>query len=282
MPERYEATIDEFADELAQQAAPAPDDGEAGEGGTPAGLPTPQSLDDIRLDGDNVPELVRGKTASEAMRALDAMQTSLKASEEARRQAEQSYRQQGYQQQQQNQQGSYNREQMRELFEQDPVAAIEQMGGYLAQQLDTSLNTRLQPLTSGISSTAEAHARQQYAEDFELFGDQINQVVARLPDRSVLANKQSWDDLVSYVRGQPGNFDRIVDQRMQKQRETEAVAAREREQVTSGYAGRPRPSGQSADAGGGELDAVQKKMAQEFIGAGVFKNEQEYKKWMKQ
>lgn len=272
MPEDFSATIDEYADELASGGANTEEEQQPG---TP---PPPPSLDSISLDGDSVPELLRGKTVADALKTVEALQAALKTSEQARQQPAQPYYQQPPQPPQQD---AYDRQRMQELYDQDPLAAMEQMGQYLARQLDQSVATRLQPLQTGISSTAEAQARQQYAEDFELFGDQIREIAGTVP-AAALTSKKSWDDLISYVRGQPGNFDKMLQKRMQKEREAELANVRAQEQQQSGYTGRPRPAG-AIQTGGDDapLDPVADKIAQDFIDQGVFKSKAEYRKWAK-
>ena len=274
MSEREEVTLDEFE---TQAAANAADEGEQQEQEQQR-----PDLSTITLDGDDVPDFIRGKSAAEAIRALQATQNALRISEEERQRERESYRPQQQQQQyQQHAPAGYNREEMAQLLETDPIAAYERMAQHVAGAVEQSLANRTQPLAAGIAAQAEQRARQQHPEVFELFGDQINRVVASLPDKAALASPDAWKDIVSYVSGQPENLDKLIERRLQKQRESEAPAARQQEREASGYSGRSQPSGIRSDSRDTELDPATTKIAQQFIDAGLFKNIAEYKKWMK-
>lgn len=108
------------------------------------------------------------------------------------------------------------REELAELMREDPLAALDYIDQKQRRDLEAHLSQRLAPLASGALSTMENAAKQKYATEFELFGDQIEELKKQV-DPQILANPETWDQMVSYVRGLPQNFDTILEHRMKAQ-----------------------------------------------------------------
>lgn len=68
---------------------------------------------------------------------------------------------------------------------------------------------RFAQLASSVHTTAEADAARRYPKEFELFGQQIKQLASQT-DPALLTSTATWDNLIGYVRGAPGNFEKLV------------------------------------------------------------------------
>lgn len=237
--------------------------------------PAPTDLGAVKFEGDDVPEIVRGKSAAEVAKLVDTMSQSLRLSEVERQALAARVQQQGPAAVVEEQIPEWDREKFKTMYEEDPIAAIEAMGNHLAANLHRSFETRIQPLAQGTVRAAEEAARQKYATEFELFGDQIEQFARSVPDKSVLSNSKGWDDLISYVRGQPQNFDLLLERRAAPAKTT----ARETQRQSTGFTAAPAASG-IAPGGDVQLDDTGRRIMQTFIDNGTFKDEAEYKRWM--
>lgn len=239
----------------------------------------PADLAAIKVDGDAVPEHLRGKSADDLLKHVQALESSLKKSEEARLQPQVTERvierpviqppaaPQAPQ--------APTKEQLAQMFQENPVDALELYGQYMAQNLYRNFEARLGGITQSSMQAAERQARERYKEEFELFGDQIERVKAALPDPSSLSQPQSWDDLMAYVRGQPHNFERLVEHRAKKAAPTRAEA--QQEQVVAAPAHITPAARTPAPTGGAvELDELEREIAR-----NLNMTEAEYAKWKK-
>ncbi len=170
--------------------------------------PPPPDLNTIKIDGEKVPEQYRGKSAAELIALTEGLQSALKISEQSRLQN-----------------GNnaapvtttptsnapvYNRDAIKQMVEDgDTVGAMENMLAYANAVVQQQLDARLAPLSTAAGAGVEYQAKQQYKEEFDLFGDQINQL-ARQAGSANMSAPGAWDQLISFVRGQPQNFDKLV------------------------------------------------------------------------
>lgn len=182
----------------------------------------PVNLAEVKLEGDDIPEHLRGKTASDAIAQVVAMQKALLISEDARKQAQTNAELAMRQPQVQAPAPpaappELTPDELNELYEKEPIKAIAYMQQQGLRQAERNLESRLGPLFQGTAVSIEQQAREKYKEEFELFGDQITQIASQLPGgRSALANPQAWDDLVSLVRGRTGNMEKIFERKTAK------------------------------------------------------------------
>lgn len=218
-----------------------------------------------------------GKSMGEIVAAMEATERALQISEQARL----ANRGQQQDQQQHEQPQQLSREQIQELFQTDPVAAMEYVTEQARIVAEANIGQRLGALQQGTVSAAEAEARRMFPLEFELFGNDIAQFANALPDKSVLTTGQGWKDVVAYIRGREGNLDRYIE------RKTKAVdpaaVARDAQAAAAGanFSSATRNAMPAEPSGGGQLDAVQMQIAQEFVNSGVFKTVDEYVKWNK-
>lgn len=228
----------------------------------------------VKVDGESVPEHLRGKTAAELLEYTKRVEESLKLSEQARS-APPAQPQTVVVQQQPAAPApppQLTREQLKEIYEQDPLQAFDLMLNTVVNRVEQNVEQRVAPLRNSGAASAEAHARQKYAEDFTLLGPEIQKVIDSLPDRSVLAQPNTWDDLVAYVRGQ--NIDKIIDKRIEKRLEdtrsaAQAAAVSATPANFTGVQRAPAPNG-----GVPQLDALKLEIAKNL---GM--TPEEYSKW---
>lgn len=171
------------------------------------------------------------------------------------------------------------REQLKELHEKDPLAAIEYLlEGTVALQ-NENLERRLTPLVSGGLEAQKAAARARYPDEFELFGSEIEHMLKdpRI-DQKALSQPKAWDDLISYIRG--NNFDKLVEHRGKRDRDRAQREAQERERAAAGThaaGGERRPPPPAVETG---LDKTE-----QTIALGLFPHlsedeaYKEYTKW---
>ncbi len=261
-----EVTIDEM--EQASKAA------------EPAAKPT--DLSSIRFDDSSVPEHLKGKTAAELVQMVERTRESLRLSEDARQALVNSAGRVGDPREERREEpvdesDSITRDQLAELFKDDPMKAMEIYEKRLLKNLGGHLNERFQPLVKGSIAQQQNQARSKYATEFELFADQINEVAEQV-DPSVLTTAKGWEDIVSYVRGQPQNFEKLISRAANGGR-TASDARREQIEDIGFSTGRsPRQEATSIDFMG--LDEVQRKIAEnQFPDLSPQKAYAEYKKW---
>jgi hypothetical protein len=242
--------------------------------------PKPIKLDEVRLEGDDIPEHLRGKSAADAIKMTQQLTESLRLSESARIQAEAASKLM-------NQapppppppappEPEVTDEQLAELFQTDAVKAIRLVEDRTARKLNANLENRIKPLFSGGSSSQEQAARSRYAEEFQLFGDEITNMARSLPNGDVvLSNPAAWDDMISFIRGKPKNLERYIEHKNRKNSDVAAENARREQQSGVGFSAsggptRPIPTDSS------QLDSTQLEIARTMNMTPA-----EYIKWSK-
>lgn len=254
-----------------------------------APAPKPKASE-TKLDFEDLPDALRGRTAADLASELERMQKALRMSEDARlalsRSAEAGERAPVTREAPEAQ--PLTREQLKELIAEDPLAAYDYMQNNMIAALDDHLNKRFTPLVSGTINTMESQAKQKYSAEFELFGDQI-EAAKKQVDPRILSTAQGWDDMIAYIRGLPSNFEALVEHRTRPK----AEEARERQRQDVGYAAsRSSAPARTASPGAGgasDLDETQKEIARELYmgakdvnGRTITTPEQayaEYKRW---
>jgi hypothetical protein len=242
--------------------------------------PVSVNPDTIKLDGEEIPESLRGKTLKEVLTLNEGMSNALKVSEQARLQAEQmaqiSKRVDSIATpapvKPVEEEPEMTREEIAALFEEKPLEAVEKMQEIAVRKAEKAFNQRFGVLAAGASSSLENSAKQKYGDEFAALGSEINAVIDSVPGgRNALTSEKSWDDLVAYVRGQ--NFDKMVEYKTAKNAEAAAQQAQAQQQVGTGFTAAPRRAPPPTPANG-KLDAVQLEIAKELN-----MSPEEYIKW---
>lgn len=209
-----------------------------------------------------------------------ALEEALRISEEGRRRQEETLRSITPGGKKVEETPELTREQLAELFQKEPLAAIEYLQANAMKKLDESISRRLEPLVSGGATSAREMAKSKYPEEFTVLGPEIQ---AMLDDprisKSAMNNIQAWDDLIAFIRGKPGNFEKLVEHRASKERGKAADDARAREAAAAGTHTRSdvRPP---APVVSGDLDDTEREIAR-TIHPDLAPEEAytEYKRW---
>jgi len=152
-------------------------------------------------------------------------------------------------------------DQWNELYQKNPLAAIELKQAQANKKLLDNIEQRLAPLVSGGATSAKELARAKYPDEFRLFDADIQQMLSdpRISPAS-MNNIQAWDDLVSFIRGKPANFEKLIEDRANKARNKAADDAHTVQQAVAGAHTRsdvrPLPPASASD-----LDSVEKEIA---------------------
>lgn len=251
----------------------------------------PVKLDEVKAEGDDVPEAYRGKSFSEVIKIAEGARTQMNESTRAAQEArDAALRAEGAR-------GAapppppetvkdLSRDELKAMYDEDPMKALEVMEAQLTRRVAAHVEARIEPLTAGTVSAAENWARQEYPDEFQLFGDKIKGMVDSIPNKQVFSSKKGWEDAVAYIRGQAGNFEKLIEHRANKGNEQEASGARQREREAAGFSGRSTVTSSSRrDSSSSRSDAEmpdeERRIAQRFIDDGTFKDLGEYRKWQK-
>lgn len=215
---------------------------------------------------ETLPENLRGKTPAEIAAYAAGLERSLKLSEDARREAT---REPAPRQQEPPPQAPAlpTAEQLQAAWDRDPIATtayIQQLG---QAQSTAQFERRIAPLLQGLSAAGEQDALRRYGEEFELFGPEIRQLRDMVQDKSLLASPEAWDQIVSVVRGRPGNIDKLLDRRVAKreaERTTTVADAQRAAAASVPLGGSPairRAPIESSGGSSGWLDDVEREIA---------------------
>lgn len=225
----------------------------------------------IKFEGDTVPEIVRGKSASETLALISGLQESLKLSEQARAQAIAT--------------ASALAErpapvaaapvaaapaepaepteaELKAIFDEDPFKYHQTVAQLTQKRLEKQLASTVQPLMGSTASAAEQAARAKYKDEFEILGKEIeNTIQTELGgNRSVMAQPEAWDRLIKYVRGD--HVEKFMSEKAKRSSNASLEATRQRETDNAplDFTGRqgdpPRQPRQRLK----ELDAIQKEI----------------------
>lgn len=230
----------------------------------------PPDLSAIKLEGDTVPEAFRGKSASDLLEAIKAREEALRISETARKNAETLAELAARSNAPPPQPAPVNQEppdlsyeDLTKLAQENAGDAIAKAMSQTARKVMAQVDQRLAPLAGGGKAAAESAARQQYPEAFQLFEKDIKDLVMQIPEsqrNTVLANPESWKQIVSIVQGKPENLERVIAHRTTAAAEKALAAERERQVAQSAnFSGGMR----SPVLSGGveQLDATQQEIA---------------------
>lgn len=174
-----------------------------------------------------------GKSLADILEHQRRLEESLKLSESARialqQAAERPASPAPQPQQPEPQREPLTREKLAEIYQEDPIKAIAMMQDDAIARAAEHFETRLNQLQVGTEGAAEDWAKKEFADEFAVLGKEINAFKAQIPDQSIFTTKKGWEDLVSYVRGQRGNFERYLEHKTGNPPRTPSDARREAE-----------------------------------------------------
>jgi ribosomal protein L12E/L44/L45/RPP1/RPP2 len=222
-----------------------------------------------KLEGDEVPEELRGKTVAEVVALQKGMKDALLTSEQGRKNAETLAATAAaatappapVAPPAPTPEPELSDEEIAELHQEDPIKAIKYMNAQAIRTAEKNLEARLGPMLAGTAASVEENARTKYKGDFESIGPEIEAFIQKLPNKGVLANPQGWDDLISLVRGQ--NIEKVITHRSEAAAEAAKAQAQRDQQDLAGFQGTgqaPRPAA-AVPGGVAEMDDIQKEIA---------------------
>ncbi len=222
--------------------------------------------------GNDAPEEFRGKDMNAVWNEVQQMRNTLKVNEElVRRLAAEPPRPQVIHVGQSApavtpaEQGPTEEELVAMITDDDPKVRVNAWN--IMQQrnnamLGAALERRLEPLTHGTISAAEASARAQYPLEFELFADQIAAYKARVP-AAAFTNPQAWEELMKQVRG--ADPVRYVTELQKRQGVTSIESVRAAAAANVGFVPPVRQAGSPNGSGGSSaLSDLQRRIADDF------------------
>jgi hypothetical protein len=245
--------------------------------------PAAQDFTKIKLEGDGVPEILRGKSVADLVAGYDTTIKALRASEEQRQALSNSQaalsevRNRGASQQQAAPapvpEPEMTTEQWKQLFEDDPFTYHEKKAELLERKTSRILQESIAPLAGSAADQSLTLARSKYVDEFAALGQEIDQTISSLADKRALSAPGAMDELIAYVRGK--NFDKFYNYKLSKggeslddaRREAASVAPRDASVITQ-----PRRQSNSRSRQMGDLE---KQVAQAL---GV--SEEDYAKHM--
>lgn len=140
-----------------------------------------------KLEGDDVPEDLKGKSVKELMQLV--RDNYIPRPVETAKEPESPTREQ-------------QMEEIRANFYQDPVGSVAKMVELtIAPLLEEVTNSKVEKVSGGILSLP----------DYEILKDDINEFMSNVPNH-LKANSQSWQ--IAYERARGKNFDKLVEMRI--------------------------------------------------------------------
>jgi hypothetical protein len=225
-------------------------------------------------DDESIPEDLRGKSVKDVIEALKGREQALKLSEAARLQAtstpmpvapapvvEEPEK---------------TDEEIAQIYEENPLQAMELMSARSVRRAERNLETRLGPLMNGTAASVEQQARTKYVDEFALFGEEIIRVAGSIPNaKAVLSSPAAWDELVALVRGRAGNFDKLYEHKVAKAGGVTRETVQQDQVAGVGFSDNSGGRGRAPTSVAG-LDPIQKEIAEKM---GL--TPAEYVKWSK-
>lgn len=245
-----------------------------------AAAPQPPKLEEIKLDGEGVPDDLKGKSVTELVKMAQGLSEALKTSERARLQSDQmaalATRQAPSPPPAPKEEPPLTDEQLAEMYQNDPIKAIRTMNEQAIRTAAKNLESRLGSLSASAASSAERDARAKFPAEFEVLGAEIQKMKDSIPNADqVLSTPDAWERLVSLVRGGPGAFEKIAGHYMTKGGFKTIETARSEQAADAGLSLNSSVRA-PASSNSRELDATQKEIARNL---GI--TDAEYLEWSK-
>lgn len=233
---------------------------------------------DLKLEGDTIPEALRGRTLEELLAKQDQLTQALQISEAARLALQANERQAApppapapppepeYK--------PLTREQIQQVYEEDPLRAIEMMHNDALFRAEKHFEQRFGRIEGSVAQSQEVWARQQFPDEFKVLGKEIQELISRIPDKSVFNTQQGWQEAIEYVRGR--NFDKFFEFKVNGKTPRTAADARMEQDQDVGFTNRNTNRSTPIPEVDGDLDPTTARIA-EVLGL----DQKEYKRWAK-
>lgn len=246
------------------------DEGEEGEGS--------KKVDVGSLTIDEGDDSIKGRSVKEVVERVKGLERALKISEEARLSG--ASRSEPVREEVPEKEPTD--EELVDLMNKDGVKALQLIEARITKRLAAHVERRLGPISAGAEDTALQDAQRRYPDEFKLFQKEIAEFVAPLRGKNALGSPQDWDNVIAYIRGKPGNWERFYTSQTEKATGGGTVA-REKERKGAGHSSKPMRGGSGSEKETGSdygLDDVQKEIARNLMpGAPAAVAYREYRKW---
>jgi hypothetical protein len=199
-------------------------------------------LDEIKVEGEDIPENYRGKSVREVLNQAKTLEDTLRLSEQGRQQALTMAQMAANAREMPREQPKaaepeplITADEVAVAFQDDPakgIALMSKMNEQTIARAATSFAARIDPLLAGTSSAIESEARRRYPDEFGLYAEEIKAVLEKIPNKNAMSTPDSWDDLIAYVRGK--NPDKLFQHRISKEQAGRAAAAQEDQRNVAG------------------------------------------------
>lgn len=172
------------------------------------------------------------------------------------------------------------KEELSELYKNDPLAAIEYMQAKAVRTVEQNVTQRLQPLMHGNASTLEEQMKAKYPDEFAVFGDQIKDFVSKA-DKSTFSVAGNWEDMINWMRGR--NFDKLVEHKAEKKRVKDTADAQAAQVAAAGTHVGSTVRAAAPVSSTGAFDDTTKAIIKELTASGILDPkdpEGDYRKYM--
>ena len=171
--------------------------------------PAATDFSKITLDGDEIPEGLRGKSVSELLQQVSGLQKAVQISESARLALQNSQEAltaarsapAPAPQPAPTPEPELTDEQLDALYQESP----RKYHDYLSAQQEKRILGKIQgvigPVLGSSADLVIRDPQNRYPDEFASIGTEIQNFVSSMPDKSTLANPGAMDDLVAYMRG---------------------------------------------------------------------------------
>jgi hypothetical protein len=167
-------------------------------------------------------------------------------------------------------------EELKKLWDENPLAAIDQMLDRREKILTKNIDARLGGLAASTASSARDAAERKYPDEFKVLAREIDETLTELKNPN-LSTMKHWDDFIAFVRGR--NFDKVVKAREDRIKQEAAAAAQSTQAATTGAhtSSQIRPGPVATT---GDLDDTEKEIAR-MLNPGMTPEQAyaEHKKW---
>lgn len=179
-------------------------------------VPAATDYTKLTIEGEGVPEGLKGKSVADAIAMYDRALVALRASEESRQALKASSEALTEVRSRPNDtpvapttptEPELTLDQWKELYETDAFSYHEKKAEQLRRDMAANLQTSIAPLAGSAADLALANARTKYPDEFAALGKDIESMISRIPDKRALSSPGAIDDLVAYVRGK--EFDKF-------------------------------------------------------------------------
>jgi len=232
--------------------------------------PTPTDLSQVKLDGDEVPETLRGKSVKDLLELNNRQQEALRISEEARlalknsQEALESSRSPApapVQPPAPQAEPELTDEQLDELFQNSPRKYHEYMADRAEKRVLSRVQGLISPVVGNTTDMAIRDAERRFPDEFAAFGKEIRNWISGLPDKTVLGAPGAMDEAMDYLRGK--HWKKFQEHQNSKQDGGLEAARRQlaEETPTDLNRGTPKPQNGSRKTGPVQLDQTMKDIA---------------------